>query len=256
MSDPIASPPQGPSEPVGVVAPEAEDAAAGPPQQEPRPTGGDHHGLIAFLGSLALILLFGAAVGAAWSTGASDRDEGSQAVTPGQGRADGQQKRADKAERKAQRQAERQERKAERQERKARLREQLRQRHLGVMGPQTAEALTEQRGTVATQVVADGATVYTLQTASGTLVLDVGPAWFWGEDHPLAPFVGQTVTVTGLQESGSDRFAVYTVNGEVLRGPGRPPWAGGWKVGGQKAPTTSPGVSASPSPGPSVSPTP
>ena len=212
------------------------DPNAGPPSRA------DHHGLVAFLGVVALILLLVGAVGAAGMTGRSGSDRDEQAATPGQGHAYGQQKRAEKAERHAQREAEKRARKERRQE----LKEQRQQG--GAMRPDVAEALSEQTGTIATQPATDGTTAYVLQTATGTVVLDVGPPRYWGENHPLAPLVGQTVTVTGVQKAGADRFAVFTVNDQVIRDPGRPPWAGGWKADGQKAPTTSPSPSAGPTP--------
>ncbi len=93
-----------------------------------------------------------------------------------------------------------------------------------------------------------------LETATGVLVLDVGPPRYWGDNHPLPPLVGTTVTVMGVQETGSDRFAVFVLGDQVIRGPGRPPWAGGLNADGQKAPTNNPTPAASPSIGPSPSP--
>ena len=223
--------------------------ATAPHGGEPAPQAGpDHHGLIAFFGALALILLFVAALGAGMAGGTRSEDADEPAALPGQGNAYGPQKRAEKAEQRVQREAERLERKAHQRE----LREQLRQQH-GLVGPLVEpEALTEQTGTVAAQTSADGTMVYVLEMAAGTIVLDVGPPRYWGEHHPLAPLVGQTVTVRGLQLAGSDQFAVFAVGDQVIRGPGRPPWAGGWRPDSQKAPTTSP----SPVPATSPSPTP
>jgi hypothetical protein len=81
-------------------------------------------------------------------------------------------------------------------------------------------------------------------------VLDVGPPRSWGESHPLAPYVGQSVTVSGIQKPGSDEFAVYAIGDQVIREAGRPPWAGGWKANGQKVPTTSPSPTPTPTPTP------
>jgi len=67
-----------------------------------------------------------------------------------------------------------------------------------------------------------------------TVRLDAGPPWFFGDKHPLAPFVGKTVTVTG--EQVGDEVDVETVDGVRLREPGKPPWAGGWKVVGSAHP--------------------
>jgi hypothetical protein len=131
------------------------------------------------------------------------------------------------------------------------------------MGPEVAESLTTQTGSLTSRTTTDGETTYVLQTGAGDLVLEVGPPWFWGADHPLAPFVGQTVTVTGLQMPGSDAFAVFSINDHVIRGPGRPPWAGGPHAHGQlpmSGPTASPtpttGTSPSAVPGTSPSPAP
>ena len=99
--------------------------------------------------------------------------------------------------------------------------------------PAVAVTLT---GTVGTRTDADGDTVYTL-TASGTVYdLHVGPPWWWGENHPLKALVGDTVTVTGERAEGSNDVDVFTADGKTLREPGKPPWAGGWKVVGEKHP--------------------
>jgi hypothetical protein len=88
-------------------------------------------------------------------------------------------------------------------------------------------------GTVGTRTDADGATEYTLKTATTTLTLEAGPAWFYGDKHPLKPFVGKQVTVVGEQVAGSDELEVRSVDGQLIREPGRPPWAGGWKSVGK-----------------------
>ena len=227
-----------------------EGEATSAPGPAPQPSA-DHHGLIVFLGVLALVLLLVGAVGAAGLSGGSGSSGAGPVATPGSGNAYGQQKEAQKAERRAQREAEKRQRKQDQLERKAR-REELKEqrRQSGAMGLKVAEGLSEQTGTVATQTAADGTTVYVLQTATGTLVLDVGPPRYWGESHPLAPFVGQSVTVSGVQEPGSGEFAVYAIGDQVIRGPGRPPWAGGWKVDVMEVPTPD----ASPSPTPSTAP--
>jgi hypothetical protein len=58
--------------------------------------------------------------------------------------------------------------------------------------------------------------------------LDAGPAWFYGDAHPLEPYVGKSVVVTGEQRAGTTEIDVDTVDGTAIREPGRPPWAGGW----------------------------
>ena len=87
-----------------------------------------------------------------------------------------------------------------------------------------------------------------LLTAGGVLVLDVGPPRYWGNANPLASLIGTSVTMTGVQKAGSDRFAVFTVGDRVIRGPGRPPWAGGSKPNGQAGPMNLPSPSISPAP--------
>ena len=195
-----------------------------------------------------MILLLAGAVAASSLPRGGRSDADRQGAVPGQGNAFGQQKKAEKQQQREQRQAEK--------------REQQRQRKaapgaappVGATGPEVADALSEQTGTVATQSEPDGTTTYVLQTASGTLVLDIGPPRYWGDANPLAPLVGTSVTMTGVQEPGSDHFAVFTIGDQVIRGPGRPPWAGGAKANGQSGPMNVPSPSTSPTP--SVSPTP
>jgi hypothetical protein len=236
MIDPTESQPE-PKKVDGDVA----DPSAGSGQ----PSSTDHHALVAYVGVMALVLLLIGAVGVSAFGG-----PGSSGAKPGHqglGHAFGHQKHADQLQRRAERQAEKQEQMQARKERQRELKE---QRQSGALGPEVAEALSEQTGVIATQTDADGTTVYVLRAGGATLVLDVGPPRFWGETHPLAPFVGQTVTVTGVQKAGSDRFAVFTVGDTVIRGPGRPPWAGGWKADGQTTPMPSPGTSPTPSAAP------
>ncbi len=92
------------------------------------------------------------------------------------------------------------------------------------------------RGTVRAARDADGRREYRLTSDGTTYVLDGGPAWWYGEDHPLEPFVGRTVTITGGVAEGSTEVDVATVDGEAIRAAGRPPWAGGWKVVGERHP--------------------
>jgi hypothetical protein len=91
-------------------------------------------------------------------------------------------------------------------------------------------------GTVGTQTNAQGETEYTLTTPDGTLLLDAGPAWFFGDAYPLAAFVGKQVTIGGERREGSTQVDVRTIDGTALREPGKPPWAGGWKVVGEQHP--------------------
>ncbi|MET1231413.1 MAG: hypothetical protein ABWY52_01025 [Candidatus Limnocylindrales bacterium] len=237
MTDPSATEP-----PTDVASAETPSTPSTAPTQD------DHHGLLTFLAVLALLLLLVGAVGA--STLGGPRGSG-QSDEQGQGNAFGQQKRAEKQQQRAERQAEKREQQRQRKERQRALKEQRRQS--GVVEPQT-EPLTEQTGTVAVRTSADGTTAYVLETATGVLVLDVGPARYWGDNHPLVPLVGTSVTVMGVQEAGSDQFSVFVIGDQVIRGPGRPPWAGGSKQDSPKAPTNEPTPAASPSTGPSPSP--
>ena len=91
-------------------------------------------------------------------------------------------------------------------------------------------------GTVGTRTAADGTTEYTLTTGDTVVTLDAGPAWFFPNAYPLAPYVGQQVTVGGEQKEGATTVDVLTVNGTALREAGKPPWAGGWKTVGEQHP--------------------
>lgn len=91
-------------------------------------------------------------------------------------------------------------------------------------------------GTVGQATDADGDVAYTLVAGGKTYRLDAGPAWWWGDAHPLRAFVGRSVAIVGQQETGSDEIDVRSVGGTVVRAEGKPPWAGGWKVVGSKHP--------------------
>ena len=91
-------------------------------------------------------------------------------------------------------------------------------------------------GTVEVATDADGHETYTLQDGGKTYTLDAGPPWFFGDKYPLKPFVGKNVTIAGEAAQGSTEVEVDSVNGTALRAPGRPPWAGGWKVVGAAHP--------------------
>ena len=99
--------------------------------------------------------------------------------------------------------------------------------------PKAAITIT---GTIQESTGADGRAVFTIQDGGTTYTLDGGPSWFYGDDHPLKVYVGQTVTVAGEVADGSTEIEVETVQGTALREPGRPPWAGGWKVVGERHP--------------------
>jgi hypothetical protein len=99
--------------------------------------------------------------------------------------------------------------------------------------PETPVTVT---GKVGTRTDDEGDTVYTLTVGTTVHDLEAGPPWFWGDANPLKPYVGKTVTVEGGQATGSTEIDVKTVDGTAIRGEGKPPWAGGWKVVGQKHP--------------------
>jgi hypothetical protein len=115
----------------------------------------------------------------------------------------------------------------------------------------TEPPLTPISGVVTTVTEADGDVVYYI----GTMRVSIGPSWFWGTNHPLATFVGTdtVVNATGRTDLGppesvksktttpttaerTPEFDVYTVNGETVRKPGKPPWAGGPKAVGASHP--------------------
>lgn len=91
-------------------------------------------------------------------------------------------------------------------------------------------------GQVAATSDAAGKLAYTLTSGGKTYRLDAGPAWFFGDAHPLKSYVGKTVTVKGSQRGGSDVIAVRSIDGTEIRAAGRPPWAGGWKRVGKLHP--------------------
>lgn len=91
-------------------------------------------------------------------------------------------------------------------------------------------------GTVETSTDADGNTVYTLTDDGRTYTLHAGPPWFFGDGYPLAPFADKVVTVDGELAEETDEVDVLAVDGQALREPGPPPWAGGWKRVGEAHP--------------------
>lgn len=91
-------------------------------------------------------------------------------------------------------------------------------------------------GTVGTRTDADGRIEYTLTEGATTVVIDGGPSWFYGDDHPLKPYVGKRVTITGSQRAGDPEVEVDAVDGKAIRAAGKPPWAGGWKRVGARHP--------------------
>lgn len=91
-------------------------------------------------------------------------------------------------------------------------------------------------GTVGTRTDANGRTEYTLAAGSTIRVLSAGPPWYWGDKNPLKAYVGKQVTVVGTTRAGDDEIDVVSVDGTMIREPGKPPWAGGWKAVGSAHP--------------------
>jgi hypothetical protein len=92
-------------------------------------------------------------------------------------------------------------------------------------------------GTVESTAGDNGRKTHTLTDGGKTYKLEAGPRWFFDEGaYPLDKFVGQSVTIQGEIAKDSDEVDVISVNGTALREPGKPPWAGGWKVVGEKHP--------------------
>lgn len=92
------------------------------------------------------------------------------------------------------------------------------------------------RGSIRAATDAEGKTTYTLTSGGTKYTLEAGPAWFFGDNHPLKPFVGKSVTVEGQVAPASTEVHVISVDGTALREPGKPSWAGGWKKVGKLHP--------------------
>jgi len=92
------------------------------------------------------------------------------------------------------------------------------------------------QGTMSAGTDEDGDPTYELASGGTTYQLEAGPPWYYGDNHPLKPFVGESVTITGEAAEGSTEVDVLTVNGTAIREPGKPPWAGGWKRVGERHP--------------------
>ena len=102
--------------------------------------------------------------------------------------------------------------------------------------PKVEKAPLTLTGTVAATTDAAGRAAFTFRSGGTTYTLDGGPSWFYGDKHPLNAYVGKSVTVVGEAAAGSTEIDVESVNGKALRAPGKPPWAGGWKVVGERHP--------------------
>jgi hypothetical protein len=103
-------------------------------------------------------------------------------------------------------------------------------------GNKTPKVAITLRGTVATATDAKGRPTFSMTSGGTTYELGAGPPWFWGANNPLAKFAGKTVTITGETHVGATDVDVLTVDGTAIRAPGKPPWAGGWKVVGETHP--------------------
>jgi hypothetical protein len=102
-------------------------------------------------------------------------------------------------------------------------------KHDGAEGPEIAVTID---GVVGESTNGKGWKTYTLQVGAKTYELSAGPPWFWGDKNPLAAYVGKSVQVKGSMEQNGTEVDVESVNGKLVRAPGRPPWAGGpWVVG-------------------------
>ncbi|MFN2519832.1 MAG: hypothetical protein ABR525_02170 [Candidatus Limnocylindria bacterium] len=102
---------------------------------------------------------------------------------------------------------------------------------------------------------ASGEAGYQITVGGQATRLSVGPPWHFDTD-PLAQFVGKTVTITGERSTGTPspnasakakgkpaegpEIDVFTVTSGgttvMIRGAGKPPWAGGQKMVGTKQP--------------------
>lgn len=102
--------------------------------------------------------------------------------------------------------------------------------------PKVEKAPITLTGTVAAATDADGRPSFTLRSGGTTYTLEGGPSWFHGDKHPLKAYVGKSVTIVGARATGSTEVEVESVDGKALRAPGKPPWAGGWKVVGERHP--------------------
>jgi hypothetical protein len=96
-------------------------------------------------------------------------------------------------------------------------------------GPETALTI---QGTVEQTADAKGRPTFTMTADGKTWELSAGPTWYWGDKNPLKAYVGRSVSVAGTYREGGTDLDVETVDGQALREPGKPPWAGGpWVVG-------------------------
>src|SRR5262245_13291914 len=69
-------------------------------------------------------------------------------------------------------------------------------------------------GTVTTGTGDEGESGYQMSSGGKTYQLDAGPPWFYGDSHPLKPYVGKSVTIVGEIEQGSTEVDVLSVDGK------------------------------------------
>ncbi len=93
-------------------------------------------------------------------------------------------------------------------------------------GPEIALTLT---GTVDRTTDAKGRPTFAMTVGGVTWELSAGPKWYWLDKNPLAAYVGKSVKVAGSYHAGKNKLHVESVDGKVIRTPGKPPWAGGPK---------------------------
>ena len=107
----------------------------------------------------------------------------------------------------------------------------------GQQKEKTAKTPITLNGTIESSAGDDGKTEYTLTDGGKTYTLSAGPTWFFDAgSYPLDPYVGKTVTVEGELAEGTTDVDVISIDGTPLRAEGKPPWAGGWQVVGEKHP--------------------
>ncbi len=107
----------------------------------------------------------------------------------------------------------------------------------GQQKEKTPKAPITLNGTITATAAADGKSEYTLTDGGKTYTLEAGPKWFFDAGkYPLDQYVGKSVKIEGEVAEGSTEVDVTSVNGTALREGGKPPWAGGWKVVGEKHP--------------------
>lgn len=75
------------------------------------------------------------------------------------------------------------------------------------------------RGTVETSTDADGRPAFSITADGETWTLSAGPSWYWGDEHPLAAWVGKTVEVAGTYHEGETELDVETVDGDASASP-------------------------------------